>query len=186
MTRLKTLLAVLIIILSAPLTLKAQGGNTTIIGTVKDASNNPYSNSRVSISFFDPGTSHKLPLLNGSTFQVTYTGYATDSFGGLPPISLADNGVIGTGSGATGTQWSISICFSNQVTCFQTKLTIDCANNIPATCVANTIDITAALAAAAAPLPTVTLPASLTGNNAFLGINTFKSLNAIQFADQYP
>src|SRR5882762_10703397 len=144
----RRLLLLSIILLLTPSLTRAQGGNTTIIATIRDPGGNIYSNSQVNISFFDPGTSGKLPLLNGSTFQVTYTGYATNSSGVMPPISLADNGAIASGSGATGTQWIFSVCFSDRVTCFQTKITINCAANIPATCTANTIDISAALQAA--------------------------------------
>jgi len=163
----------LIMLLLSAYISSAQGGNTSITGQIKDHSGNLYTNSQVNIIFFDPGTSGKLPLLNGSTFQTTYTGYATDSNGNLPPISLPDNGNIGTSSGATGTQWVFSICFSDRQTCFQTKQTINCSLNLPATCTSNSINITAALQSASAPLPVVPQPASLTANNAFTGANTF-------------
>jgi hypothetical protein len=78
----------------------AQGGTTFISGQILDPAGNKYVNSQVNISFFDPGTSGKLPLLSGSTFQTQYT-YQTDSFGNLPNIvliALPDNGAIAASS----------------------------------------------------------------------------------------
>ena len=174
----------------SPLSAFAQGGNTTITGQVLDPNGNKYTNSGVSISFYDPGTSSKLPLINGSVFQKSYTGYATDSFGNLPPISLPDNGAIATSSGATGTQWVFSICYSDRQTCFRAPITINCSANQPAVCAGNTINITVALQSApSAPLPSSVLdniyirkdggnnpiPGGLafTGNNTHSGAETF-------------
>ena len=49
----------------------AQTGHTTVTATVQDANGSLYVNAPFNISFYDPGTSGKLPLLNGSTFQQT-------------------------------------------------------------------------------------------------------------------
>lgn len=130
------------------------GGTTQVVGVVKDPLGNLYTNSQISFIFYDPGTSGKLPLLNGSTFQTTYTGYATDSFGNIPSgMYLPDNGLIAGSSGATGTQWIVKVCYSDRATCFTTNLTINCAGNQPATCTSGIIDISSVLQAAAAPLP---------------------------------
>lgn len=168
MTRLKYLLLALITILAWPLATKAQapGGTTFVTGQVLDPNGNKYVNSQVNISFYDPGTSGKIPLLNGSTFQTQYT-YQTDSFGNLPnivPIALPDNGVIGSSSGELNTQWTFTIIYSDRVTSFSTKLTINCSTNTPATCSGSTINITAALQAAAAPLPGTTFGNISAGN----------------------
>jgi hypothetical protein len=149
----------------------AQGGNTTVTATVQDNAGNLYTNSEVRVSFFDPGTSGKLPLISGSTFQKQFTAFSTDSFGNFT-MSLPDNGVIGTSSGATGTQWNFSICYNDRATCFSTKITINCASNLPATCTSNTINITATLQAASAPVPISTVSSLLSRNNTFTGNNT--------------
>src|SRR5437016_13400803 len=82
----------------------SQQGFTTVTATVLDPVGALYTNSQVSVSFFDPGTSGKLPLISGSTFQKSFTGYGTDSFGRFT-VTLPDNGAIASTSGATGTQW---------------------------------------------------------------------------------
>src|ERR1700733_11286813 len=87
---------------------KAQSGYTQVSATVIDSSGAPYVNAPYNVSFYDPGTSGKLPLLNGSTFQQSFTGVNTDSFGNLA-ITLPDNGIIASSSGATGTQWIFSL-----------------------------------------------------------------------------
>lgn len=168
----RRLLLVSILLLLSPLALKAQGGTTFISGQVLDSLGNAYVNSQVNISFFDPGTSGKLPLLNGSTFQTQYT-VQTDSFGNLPNIvltALPDNGTIATSSGATGTQWIFRVVYQDRVTSFSVNLTINCALNLPATCTGNTINVTAALQAAAASLPGAVFPSisvtSLTSRSA--------------------
>lgn len=158
----RRLLLILVAILATPLLANAQGGTTFVSGQVLDPVGNRYANSQVNISFYDPGTSGKLPLLNGSTFQTQYA-YQTDSFGNLPNtvlIALPDNGVIGTSSGELNTQWIFTIIYQDRVTSFSTKLTINCSLNLPTTCSGNTINITAALQAVAAPLPGSIIPSS--------------------------
>jgi hypothetical protein len=171
---LRRLLFIATILLLTPLGLKAQGGTTFVSGQILDPSGNKYVNSQVNISFFDPGTSGKLPLLSGSTFQTQYT-YQTDSFGNLPNIvliALPDNGAIAASSGATGTQWIFRVVYQDRVTSFTTTLTINCSLNLPATCTGNTINLTAALQAAAAPLPGSALGNISTGNITTTGNHT--------------
>jgi len=150
----RLLLGLLLLLCSASLGM-AQGGNTSLTGQVLDPIGTPYRNSQVNISFFDPGTSGKLPLISGSTFQKSYVA-STDSFGNLSPISLTDNGLIAASSGATGTQWTFRIVYQDRVTSFTTNLTVNCSLNLPNTCTNNTINITAVLQAAAAPIPGAT------------------------------
>lgn len=144
--KLKILLLTLLTLLIPSLTL-AQGGTTTVTATVLDPVGKVYTNSQVNISFYDPGTSGILPLINGSTFQKSIPVFATDSFGSFTS-QLTDNSLIASTSGATGTQWRFSICYSDRVTCFSTLLTIS----------GSSMNITTQLQAAAALLPTVSSP----------------------------
>src|SRR5258708_38626819 len=91
-----------------PLTM-AQSGFTNVTAVVADSNGTKYVNSPYVVTFYDPGTSGRLPLLSGSIFQQCYNGYATDSSGNLS-ITLPDNAVIASTSGATNTQWTFSIC----------------------------------------------------------------------------
>lgn len=150
-----SLATIAILLTLAPISKGQQpGGTTGVTGVVKDPLGNLYTNSQISFIFFDPGTSGKLPLLNGSTFQQTFTGYGTDSFGNIPAgIYLPDNGLIAGSSGATGTQWIVKVCYSDRVTCFTSNLTINCAGNQPATCTSGVINLTSTLQAVSALIP---------------------------------
>lgn len=148
----KTLLKLLLLTLLTPLAALAQNGTTTVQAIVKDPTGALYVSSQVGASFFDPGTSGKLPLLNGSTFQKSFTGYGTDSFGFFT-LNLPDNGIIDSSSGTIGTQWNFTICYKDRATCFTYKTAINCAANIPAACTNNLIDISALLQAVAALIP---------------------------------
>lgn len=179
---------------------------------VKDPQGNLYVNSQVSISFYDPGTSGKLPLLNGSTFQQSFPVFGTDS-NALFSISLPDNGVIDSSSGTTGTAWNFRIVYINptggQATSFSYRGPINCSTNTPATCTSNTMDISAVLQAAASSLPgsiagnisvgtitasglitangglTVPLGKTVTVNGALLatGVTTTTQLNGCQYVN---
>src|SRR5438045_2079644 len=105
---------------------KGQGGNTTVQATIRDPNGALYTASQVNITFIDPGTPGKIPLLNGSTFQKQFSIYATDSFGKFS-ISLPDTGIIDTSSG-TSTFWSFRVIYSNRATSFVYQTHIDCAN----------------------------------------------------------
>src|SRR2546430_1810137 len=130
----RRLLLLSTLLLLTPLLLKAQGGTTLITARVLDPFGIPYINSQVNITFYDPGTSHKLPLLNGSTFQTQYV-VQTDSNGYLlPPVALPDNGIIASSSGATGTQWTFRVVYQDRLTSFTGTFTINCSTNTPATC----------------------------------------------------
>lgn len=161
-------LQVAILLLMLPVLTKGQGGTTTVQATVLDPNNSPYTNSQVNITFYDPGTPGKLPLLNGSTFQTSFTIYATDSFAHFSE-TIPDNGIIDTGSG-TDTQWKFSICYSDRATCFVYQSKIDCAHNIPVTCSGGVMDLSGPIHLVAALLPLNTL---LVTNNNWTGINTF-------------
>jgi hypothetical protein len=147
-------LTLLIIALFIPSILLAQGGTTAVTGQVLDPLGTPYVNSAVSISFYDPGTPGKIPLLCGSDFQKQYSGYATDSYGNLPPIQLPDNGVIDGCSGTVNTQWNFNICYVSGLPCFAFKVHIACSTNSPVTCTSNSMNFTPFIQAI--PPPTLT------------------------------
>ena len=158
MKRLLTL-AILIISILYTRPLAAQSGYTTVTAQVVDANGTKYVNAPYTVTFFDPGTSGKLPLLSGSVFQQNYNGYATDGNGNLS-ISLPDNSIIASTSGATGTQWVFSICtavgaYTTQFCIPKTSITISGASQ----------NISAALTAVAPILPvSVSISAGVSGN----------------------
>lgn len=121
---------------------------TTVTANVVDVNNTPYANGSFTVQFVDPGTSGQLPLLNGNTFQKVYGASPIDSFGNFT-IPLPDNNVIASSSGATGTQWTFGICsqpyaqFNGIKYCFNWTQTVTGAS----------VNISAALKAAAATLP---------------------------------
>src|SRR6266436_10327291 len=125
----RKLLYIATLSLLIPLVTRGQGGTTTVTATILDPNGAVYTQSQVNITFFDPGTPGKQPLLNGSTFQQQYTIYATDSTG-LFTIALPDNGIIDTSSG-TSTQWSFRVVYSDRATSFVYRTQINCALNIP-------------------------------------------------------
>jgi hypothetical protein len=125
-----------------------QSGYTTVTATVADSNGILFVNAPFTVGFFDPGTSGKLPTLNKSPFQQSYVGYSTDSSGKLS-ISLPDNSVIASTSGATGTQWTFSIC-----TATGTYTTRYCIPNVSITISGASQNISAALTAVAPILPT--------------------------------
>lgn len=137
---------------------------TTVTATVNDPNGRIYQLGTLNVSFFDPGTSGKLPTLGPNSpipNQANGIGQNLDSFGAFS-VQVADNGVIASASGATGTQWWFNICANANilqlpstqlVPCFIYKTAIICATNTPVTCTANTMDISAKLQAIAAVLP---------------------------------
>lgn len=124
-----------------------QSGQTSVTGTIQDSNGTLYINSPYTVTFYDPSTSGKLPLLNGSTFQRSYSGLATNSSGVLS-ISLPDNNVIASTSGATGTQWTFSICTPAGL-----YSTIYCIPPVTVTISGASQSITSAITAAAPILP---------------------------------
>ena len=136
-----------LLFLLAASAIPAMAQYTTVSANVFDPNNQVYANGTFTAQFYDPGTSGKLPLLNGSTFQQRLSG-SLDSFGYFS-VPLADNGVIASSSGATGTQWTISICsqpyqlYLGKTYCFSYQTTIT----------GSSMDLTAALKAVAATLP---------------------------------
>ena len=153
----------------------AQGGNTTVTAIVKDPNGNLYTNSQVNITFVEPTTIGKIPLLNGSVFQKSYTINKTDSFGRFT-ISLPDTGVIDNSSGTSLSQWSFRVIFNDGVTSFVYVTPINCSANTPVTCNSGSMDITTPLQAAAALIPgsfasnNLVGPGSITG--AFSGTHS--------------
>lgn len=195
MTRLYKILILLTIISLSAIPSMGQSGQTSVTGTIQDSNGTLYINSPYTVTFYDPGTSGKLPLLNGSTFQKSYSGLATNSSGVLS-ISLPDNNVIASTSGATGTQWTFSIC-----TAAASYTTIFCIPPVTITITGASQDISAAVTAVAPLLPTsLSNPfianGSYSGNNTYSGTGThrgaetFASLNNILYvgiaSGQYP
>jgi len=168
----KKLIYLAILLLSLSDITKAQNGYVTIVATVKDPTGALYVNSQVGATFQDPGTSGKLPLLYGSTFQTNLTGYGTDSFAHFS-LSVADNQQIGASSGATGTSWRFTILYQDRATSFTYQSPIDCIDNIPVTCNSGVMDISAPLQAAAALLP------NQSGGGAFVPITVSGSATPV-------
>lgn len=160
-----TLLAIAI----TPIVSHAQSGYTSVTAVVQDSNGTKYVNAPYTVVFFDPGTSGKLPLLSGSTFQKSYNGYATDSSGNLS-ISLPDNNVIASTSGATNTQWVFNICTA--VGAYTTQF---CIPTVSITISGNSQNISAALTAVAPLLP-VTTPTSLETNGVVNPVQTILNL----------
>jgi hypothetical protein len=124
--------------------LPARGQFTTVSATVQDPNGNVYINCSGSASFVPATNATQVPTLSGSTFQTDLPISSCDSFGAFSLV-LADNAQVSDGhSGGTASQWRITICSSTTPkVCFPTTLTITGA----------TQNISAALKAAAAPLP---------------------------------
>jgi hypothetical protein len=162
--------------LFAAVSARAQGGFTTVTAIVKDASGNIYAGGRGNASFIPSPTATASPLLSGSTFQTDVPIPQLDSFGAFTLI-LADNAQVSDGhTGGLASQWRFNICSSNTPpVCFTTTMTITGA----------TQNITAALQAAAAPLPITNLAQFLTLNNTWTGsANTFCRLVGERHVDQ--
>jgi len=144
--------------------LPARAQFTTATATVRDPSGNPYVGCHGEADFVPSPTATQVPLLSGSTFQQSVPISGCDSFGTFSMV-LADNTVVSDGhTGATASKWSFSICSSNTPpVCFTATITITGA----------TQNISAALQAAAAPLPVTAQPAGLTTVNNFTNTNNF-------------
>lgn len=78
-------------------------GFTTVTATIADISGTPYANGTWSANFVNPGTPGVTPLINNSPITTVYAGTMNNA--GFFTVDLPDNVVIGTQSGALGTQW---------------------------------------------------------------------------------
>lgn len=131
------------------LTTLAQAQKTTVTGVVQDSNGTAYASGTFNIDFVN-GTGCGLPLLQGSPFQMQFTG-GLDASGNLPSLSMADNNQVCAGS-----QWRFSICNSAGRTCFSTLITITGGSQ----------SVSATLKSAAAILPGVGSATSLISNSA--------------------
>lgn len=163
------IIIILLAIVITPIASYAQSGYTQVTALVQDSNGSKYVNAPYTVTFFDPGTSGKLPLLSGSTFQKNYNGYATDSSGNLS-ISLPDNSVIASTSGATNTQWVFNICTA--VGAYTTQF---CIPTVFITISGNSQNISSNLTAVAPLLPVIT-PTSLKTNGVINPTQTILNL----------
>ena len=88
--------------------LGATAQSTVVSATVLDPTGAPYVNGSFTAQFYDPGTSGKIPLINGSTFQTVLAGQL-DSFGKFSTVVARQHGhrLI---EWCDNTTWSFSIC----------------------------------------------------------------------------
>jgi hypothetical protein len=159
------LLAIIMLLLWATGT-SAQ--TTTVSATVVDPTGNPYVNGSFTAQFYDPGTSGKIPLINGSTFQTVLSGQL-DSFGFFSTV-VTDNVAIASSSGATNTTWVFSICSQTYSTLNNQKFCFSWTAPLPGI-TGPAMNISAQLKAVAATLPT-----NIGGGS--LSVNTISVPNA--------
>ena len=147
---------------------------TLVTATIRDQAGNTYANALVEASFLSnipPGTGSGPPLASGSVFQ-TFAVSETDSFGNLS-MSLTDLAAI-TPSGGS---WNFNVLNNARTIGFS-------LNSFAIT--GTTVDISAALQAASAPLN----PATSFGNITVTGLTSTglmltKNLEQTRFADQF-
>jgi hypothetical protein len=142
------LLVIAILLLGAS---ESRAQYTTVSATVLDPTGNPYVNGSFTAQFSDPGTSGKLPLLNGSTFQTVVSGQL-DSFGSFTAV-VADNMVIASSSDATNTTWVFNICSQTYSTLNNQKFCFNWTAPAPPGITGGAINISTQLQAVAATLP---------------------------------
>ena len=137
-----------VVTLLALFALPAKAQTTAVTATVVDGTGAPYINCSASISFVPSPSATTVPTISGSTFQTVFPVSKCDSFGHFTAV-LTDNLQVSDGhSGSQTSQWNFSIqsastCFAGNTVSFSVPITITGA----------TQDISAALEAAAAPLP---------------------------------
>jgi hypothetical protein len=187
-TTLKKVGLYLALSLLCPLALFAQGGFTTVTGTVTDPNGLPYACGTISAQLITAGGA--APTLNGGGFttqtspvslgcQTTPGTGAAGSFA----MRLADSGVIVPGN----TTWRFTVNMTpgipppagNGPQSFSYTTAINCSTNTPSTCTGNTMSISAQLSALAPALSQVvsalqqgTTNPSCSAGQAFLFLNT--------------
>lgn len=144
-------------------------GFTTLTGTIKDPFGTPYANGTWTANFVDPGTPGKTPLINGSIITRVYAG-DLDGFG-VFTVSLPDNAVIASQTGAVGTQWSFTFVNKSSPVGLGAPPGFTLA---ALTVTGATQDISAAAQAASASITIPTAPL-LAGNQTWTGNNTFST-----------
>jgi len=148
------------ILLGTPLPAKAQGGFTTVTGTITDLSGLAYSCGTISAQLITAGGA--APTLNGGGFTTVSApvqlGCPTIPSSGAPGsfvMRLADSGVISPSN----TTWRFTINMINEQPplgtgpqTFTYTSAINCSTNTPAPCTNNAMDISSLLAAIAPSL----------------------------------
>lgn len=137
-----SILALLLLLGALPA--RPQSGFTVVSATpIKDPSGVPYVNCKGSASFVPSPSATQQALISGSTFQTDVPISSCDSFGNMT-ITLVDNSLVTDGhTGSPASQWRINISSQDGKTNFFCLIST----------AGNTQDITAAIQACAAPLP---------------------------------
>jgi hypothetical protein len=161
MGRVKRLLIAALLCAASALSVNAQGGFTTITGTVTDPNGLPYDCGTISAVLVVPGGTS--PSLNGVGFSgsMSPVGLGCSTTPGTGPsgsfsFRVGDNGVILP----AGTQWRFTVNIAPGVVppagfgprSFVVTTAINCSTNTPATCTANTIDLSTTLSGSALAL----------------------------------
>lgn len=144
-------------------------GFTTVSATVLDPGGIPYANGTWTANFVDPGTPGKTPLINNSIITNVYAG-DMDSFGAFT-VSLPDNNVIGSQTGAVGTQWKFTFAAKSSPVGLGAPPAFSVG---PLTITGATQNISSTVQSAAASLAPLNT-AVLSANNTFTGNNTFNT-----------
>jgi hypothetical protein len=135
---------------------RCQNGFTTVSGAIVDPNGIPWAGGTISAQLITQGGT--TPTLNGQPFTST-TASGLLGPGGTFTMRLGDNGVIVPGT----TTWQFTVSISPGVLppagkgpqSFTVTTAINCGTNTPATCTANAMTITAALA----PVPALSFVA---------------------------
>jgi hypothetical protein len=154
------------------ITSRAQGGFTTVTGTITDPSGLPYDCGTISAQLIVPGGT--APTLNGVGFtgSMSPVGLGCSNQGGSGAsgsfsFRVADNGVILP----SGTTWQFTVNISPGVPppqgfgsrSFTVTTVINCGTNTPATCTSNSISLTTLLNSSAVALSRSSGICGLTG-----------------------
>lgn len=147
---------------------------TLVTALVRDPAGNPYVNALVEASFLSnipAGTGSGPPLASGSVFQ-TFAVSETDSFGNLS-MSLTDLAAITPAGGS----WNFNVLNNARTIGFG-------LNSFAIT--GTTVDISAALQAASAPLNPATGFGNITVTGlAVTGSALVKNFEQVRYADQF-
>lgn len=147
----------------------ANPGFTDVSCQVLDPFGTPYGNGTFSVGFIDPGTPGKTPLINGSAITWEYAG-CMDSSGNMA-VSLPDNNVIGSQTGAVGTQWRFTFNAKSN----PTGIPVAPGFSLTLTVTGSSMNITSNVQAVSVSITSPTAPL-LAGNQTWTGTNTFNSL----------
>ncbi len=126
-----------------------QSGFVQVQGQILDPNNIAYSSCQMTVSYVPSPSATTIPTISGSAFPTSYPAFTCDSFGNIPPLALPDNNLIQDGhTSSPASLWRFNVCsapgrYPGPQYCFNTALTIT----------GGTQNVTSALQAAAAILP---------------------------------